>query len=700
MSIAEKLTYLQTTKQLLKTEINKINNVLDDNSTFRSYPQELFNGYLDILNNGTDTLWSNLEKVSASGEEATLENVETAPIKMVPNGNTSQDTTTGKNILPSVSLEEKTIDGVTFTPVYKNGLLEYININGTKESQQNVGYTIGNVGFENGEEYTISGIIGFTSTTLQLFTNSSEAFPLGYRLRSTNGKETKTAQADERCSVSLYVYYGNTYDNVKVYPMICKNNTNDTYEPYTGGQPSPSPDYPQQVKVVKGENVVSVSGKNLFPINNIDLTLNGIRLYTQDGSFIANGTATLNVYETNSNYKNNISFNLKKGTYTLSLNATVPHQITLRNKTTGDVLARVNGGTILNATFTLEEDAEVYLGFYFAKDVPFDNVEYKIQLELGSIVTPYVPYSKTDYPINLNANMFNPTQIPENNFEKRLSTTGGLYGDVDYFVSDWIPIQPNTEYEVNWTPEAKKRICFYSSFLTSSFISYNDTENIFKTPNNATYMRFSNLTSEASNLSVKLKNSLELCKINTYKDFPFKAINGNEYYDTLTDEQKNALNYGSWYVHKEMGKTILNGSENWKTNRENDNYMRFHARALSNVKVQNTGYSNLFIVQNESSIKNTLSVYPGNDFNVYIWLSKSIADSVANLKTWLSTHNTIVYYILATPTEEEITNTTLIEQLEAISKAKSVKDKTYITQTNEELPFILDVEAIKEYSVE
>ena len=72
---------------------------------------------------------------------------------------------------------------------------------------------------------------------------------------------------------------------------------------------------------------------------------------------------------------------------------------------------------------------------------------------------------------------------------------------------------------------------------------------------------------------------------------------------------------------------------------------------------------------------------------------------VADFKTWLSTHNTIVYYVLATPTETEITNSTLIEQLEAISKAKSVKDKTYITQTNDELPFILDVEAIKEYEV-
>jgi hypothetical protein len=73
--------------------------------------------------------------------------------------------------------------------------------------------------------------------------------------------------------------------------------------------------------------------------------------------------------------------------------------------------------------------------------------------------------------------------------------------------------------------------------------------------------------------------------------------------------------------------------------------------------------------------------------------------TIDDIKNWLSNNNVTLYYVLATPTEEEITNTTLIEQLEAISKAKSVKDKTYITQTNEELPFILDVEAIKEYEV-
>ena len=122
-TIAQKLEYLNDTRLLLKDNINKINNVLDDNSTFRSYPQELFNGYLDILNNGTDTLWNNLEKVSQTGTEAVLENVETAPIKMVLNGNTSQDGTP----TPDTPVEVKVVKGENVVSVQGKNLFDKDN---------------------------------------------------------------------------------------------------------------------------------------------------------------------------------------------------------------------------------------------------------------------------------------------------------------------------------------------------------------------------------------------------------------------------------------------------------------------------------------------------------------------------------------------------------------------------------------------
>ena len=56
--------------------------------------------------------------------------------------------------------------------------------------------------------------------------------------------------------------------NGKVKAMISKTQpTASNYEPYTGGKPSPSPEYPQEIKSAgqDGEIEVEVLGKNLIP---------------------------------------------------------------------------------------------------------------------------------------------------------------------------------------------------------------------------------------------------------------------------------------------------------------------------------------------------------------------------------------------------------------------------------------------------
>ena len=76
--------------------------------------------------------------------------------------------------------------------------------------------------------------------------------------------------------------------------------------------------------------------------------------------------------------------------------------------------------------------------------------------------------------------------------------------------------------------------------------------------------------------------------------------------------------------------------------------------------------------------------------------NKDCADRTAFL-AWLSTHNTTVYYALANPTTTEITNQTLIDQLEALAGADTYNEKTYIkvTATEHNLPALLKVEAYK-----
>ena len=53
--------------------------------------------------------------------------------------------------------------------------------------------------------------------------------------------------------------------------------------------------------------------------------------------------------------------------------------------------------------------------------------------------------------------------------------------------------------------------------------------------------------------------------------------------------------------------------------------------------------------------------------------------SLSDWETWLSTHNTTVYYPLATPTDTKITNAALITQLNALASATSYDDQTVIT---------------------
>lgn len=81
-----------------------------------------------------------------------------------------------------------------------------------------------------------------------------------------------------------------------VWPIIQKGTEVPTeWEPYTGGNPSPSPDYPQELVSAgdKGNIEVKVEGKNLimFPYASKSGTLHGITYEISDGGIVtANGT--------------------------------------------------------------------------------------------------------------------------------------------------------------------------------------------------------------------------------------------------------------------------------------------------------------------------------------------------------------------------------------------------------------------------
>lgn len=73
-------------------------------------------------------------------------------------------------------------------------------------------------------------------------------------------------------------------------------------------------------------------------------------------------------------------------------------------------------------------------------------------------------------------------------------------------------------------------------------------------------------------------------------------------------------------------------------------------------------------------------------------INTSYLNDLAGFKTWLSTHNTTVYYVLAEPTTTEITNATLISQLNALYEFY-VNSSTVSISNNSQIP----LEVLLEY---
>lgn len=196
--------------------------------------------------------------------------------------------------------------------------------------------------------------------------------------------------------------------------------------------------------------------------------------------------------------------------------------------------------------------------------------------------------------------------------------------------------------------------------------------NVVKGNNTITISNSDN--TESQTYQVNLPSGLELCKISTYQDYFYKD-NGN------------------WYKHSEIGKVVLNGTENWQIELYTYYLTNFNAKpysafspttpyAHSNYFKWGNGSSGSFI---EGSFWYTLD---GSKLRV----EKDNPLDLNAFKTWLSTHNTIVYYALNTPTDTQITDTTLINQLDNLQKAISYDTQTNISQTNEDKPFIITAE--------
>ena len=318
-------------------------------------------GITHHLNYGYNEYFTN----TASGDYIHLEDSINYPYKELSvDGVCEQKTTTGKNLLPyPYAMSTSTINGVTITD-NGNG---YLTINGTSTGTVNFLLLPINEFFENGT-YIISLENG--NGGCYLFRGEEQSGISGKGVLN----ETITLANNTFGWFILQIPSGMNFKNLVVKPMIRLSSIeNDTYEPYTGGQPSPSPDYPQEIKTIENSLKITSCNKNLF---NVSKYLDNN--YVSQKLFIPVGEYTVKYIGDTSN-----------GIYVRKANGTTPINGT-------PIIERYN---INQLTFTITESGEYYIQFYKSQNgfTLFENA----QLEKGTNATPYEQHLETQIQANL-----------------------------------------------------------------------------------------------------------------------------------------------------------------------------------------------------------------------------------------------------------------------------------------------------------
>jgi hypothetical protein len=414
---------------------------------------------------------------------------------------------------------------------------------------------------------------------------------------------------------------------------------------FTFGESIPSPNYPQEIQNVTGLQNINVCGKNLFDENyeNISSTLIYKPFYVGNGTFTLSTTTPLNT-------GNNANLFFLSG-----------------NVSTGASTSS-NGVYINNSRQVQSVNGYVTIAYRNLQSV--DPTDYNTQLEKGSTATTYEPYTGNTYEVNLGKNLISSVAKSGN----RLFFNGGSDAGTGTVKAGTYTISYTSQNTIaTYMKNTDGTQTNLGTGKTITFTSNKDFD-LWLYRSGITVEEVSNVQLEKGSQATSYSpyfTPIELNKIGTYQDRIYK-------------------DNGKWYVEKQIGKVILDGTENWV--KSGSTAVDRFLLDFTDAKGFSQGYANYFIVV--TSIDTTVGNFIFNNATqIVINYSTYGTTTKDQFKTWLSTHNTQVNYILVTPTYTEITNTELINQLESI---KSQDGTTNISITSENLPMIINASALKD----
>lgn len=299
----------------------------------------------------------------------------------------------------------------------------------------------------------------------------------------------------------------------------------------------------------------------------------------------------------------------------------------------------------------------------------------------------YEPYTRQSYPLYLPVeNLFDRTQVPSSLVSWTYYVPN--FGDNAKAYPIYIGKGKTATFKSN-IPTLTSGNGFYAinALSEGSTNTLNDTHERTISANNSGYVYVGMITNRqyyqevidgtyyiqvtVGDVSNVQNYSIELNKIGTRQDYIYK-------------------NGGKWYLHKEFNKVDL-GTLTWQ-------YSSSYAFFLANITNRKQGSDDMLCTfypyggyKNDSGMSTATdkTLYRDGSTSTVIKVKDTSYTDARTFKTAMS--GALLYYPLATPTNTEITDTTLINQLNNIEKAYSYDGTTNILQVSNDNGFMLGV---------
>ena len=611
-------------------------------------------------------------------------------------GDANQRTTTGKNLfeIPDIT---RTETDITWT------VSEGYHAVGSGTASSNAGsYLVGNylpITYDTDGDFTFSISEPINAAIYYRFYSDDNTNLGQLSISAGNRYVTGTIpNGATRYRVLLAPSTGVSYD-IDIYLQLEKGSSATPIEKPTGGIPMPNLEYPSDINIVTGRQVISTKGKNLF-----------------DASFspeLSGETGGDFVLERSGNRYLRFFFPepLPAGEYSFSFD--MPENTTMNGVSftlfgSGDVdLGRILYIRDTRYEVNLTVNAPiVMIRFFIASDEAETaySVIKNMQIEAGGEVTAFAPYkAPANYEINLGKNLFD--GVLESGIIN--GNTGENAPNANYVrAKNYIPVKELTNYAISST---NGDIASFNIYEYRADFTYNLTANrvvqkgrFWQTRAGTKYIRFRpayQSTDTTMKFQVEMGDTIteyapyfepiELCGLSGYKDNIYRDSNGD------------------WYLHKEFGKQIITSDTDI-----------FLASTYANIEYARIAkpldayfYDNYKPLQNSVIATYGTLLYNTNPegFDYSGWVGRIVLQAELT-KYYLGVvkgtgldaikaklQSGIAYYKLAENTDTKITNETLISQLNAVIDGGSYQGTTYIktTASGSNLPAGLIVEAYK-----